>query len=146
MALLTRAEIAALTDGERLMMIKEMDADLVYVLADAHVAIVEQSMISNRGYKNLKVFLGLADTKPDLRAALRVDFGLDPAAAAPDGPRNRSQVACILSAWESARDMATRDSQLRAEAKANGVRRLPTFTERAAMKRVVENTYGPLPS
>ena len=130
---------------QRALVRTQVDADLSYLWDDSGVELEVQVKFAQAGYKNLRTFVGLADTKPDLRRALSTDFELDPAA---NGalPRVRQQVACILSAWEGASQMNTKESQLRVEAKTLGVSKPVTVTDRTAMRRVYEAAHGRLPA
>ena len=143
---LSRAQITASSDEDKRKNLKDMDPDLMFLWTDSRVALVEQVMLSLQGYKTLKLFLGLADDKPGLRLVLKDDLGLDPAATDGTGPASRLQVACLLSAYETGREMNTRESQIRAEARTLGVKKIPTMPERTAMKRVVETAYGKMPT
>ena len=118
-----------------------VESDLAFLWDDSKVSLVTQVAIATAGYVNVRIFVGLADSKADLRTVLARDFNLDPAAANAL-PSVRLQVACLLAAWESAVQMSTRESQLRVEAKVLGQSKPVSVPERTAMKRVYESAHG----
>ena len=120
-------------------------SDLSFLWIDSAVSLRVQAQLVGLGYVSVKLFTGLADSKTEVRAALLADLQLDPGAQPPAGPAARVQVAAVLSAWSSAAEMVTRESQLRAEAKTLGVTRSITVPEQRAMKRIFESAHGPLP-
>jgi len=61
------------------------------------------------------------------------------------GVANKAIAASIVACWESSRDFTARASQIRAEAAVNRVPKLLGTTERQAMKRAVETSWGKIP-
>ena len=114
-------------------------ADLQYVLEDSSVPLDLQYRLV-RHYTSLKIFAAMGDTAAEIRAAARDDFTLDPAASA----EARASVAKLVSAWNLARDMAAKEKELFAETKILGAPRILQTSERQAMIKAVENTYGRL--
>jgi len=94
---LDRAALTALSEDDQRKRLNKMDADLMFLLADANVGLVEQCLLQQLGYLNVRVFNGMGDDKAEIRAALLGDLGLDPTHAN-TGAASRLQVACILSA------------------------------------------------
>ena len=86
--------------GKREYLQKNMTSDLQYVLEDSEVSLDVQYRIGQH-YKNLRVFVALAESSTDLRAALRTDFQLDPA----QGADQRAEVARVISAWHAGRQL-----------------------------------------
>ena len=131
--------------AQRALVKRLVESDVAFLWEDSGVELVEQVKLAQSGYRTIRIFVGLADTKAEVRVALARDFELDPAAQGAL-PRVRLQVACILSAWTAAGEMASRESQLRVESKTLGVTKPLSVPERKAMKRVYEDTHGKLPS
>ena len=137
----------ALNPAEQRALIKnEVESDLAFLWEDSGIELGEQVKLAQAGYKKLRTFVGLADTKPEVRIALAAPpFDLDPAVQGAL-PRIRLQIACILSAWDGASQMASRESSLRVEAKSLGVTKPVSMPERKAMKRVFEDAHGKIPA
>ena len=130
----------AVTDADRRRYISDnVTADLQYVLQDAEISLANQYAVTQH-YKNLRVFATMGDTKAEVRTALKDDFRLDPAS----GPDVRAEVARFIAAWEVSRELASKEQELRAEAKVLGMPRHLQNNERQAMIRAVETTYGRL--
>ncbi|CAE7351564.1 unnamed protein product [Symbiodinium sp. CCMP2592] len=70
------------------------------------------------------------------RTAAR-DFGINP-----DTPAGRVEVAAIVAAWELAKEYASKEIELRAEAKVLGHKRILQVQERQAMLKAVTDAYG----
>ena len=137
----------ALNLAEQQTLIKsEVESDLAFLWEDSGIELGEQVKLAQAGYKKLRTFVGLADTKPEVRIALAAPpFDLDPIARGAL-PRIRFQIACILSAWDGASQMSSRESFLRVEAKSLGVTKPVSMPERKAMKRVFEEAHGKIPA
>ena len=68
--------MAVPTDAERRTFISEsISSDLQYVWADCEVSLTSQYALGQH-YRTLKVFGMIADTKAEVRTALRTDFAL----------------------------------------------------------------------
>ena len=130
----------AVTDNDRRQYLEvNVTSDLQFVWSDSNVSLASQYSIAQH-YKTLRVFCSMADSKAELRTALRTDFALDQAASA----ENRAEVAKIVTAWEMARELSKREQELRAEAKVLGMPRTIQQSERQAMIKAVEQTVGKL--
>ena len=116
-----------------------VSADLQYVLDEAETSLANQYNITQH-YKTLKMFAAMADTKNEIRNALRDDFHLDQAASA----ANRAEVARVVTAWEISKELATKEHELRAESKVLGMPRTLQHSERQAMLKAVETVVGRL--
>jgi hypothetical protein len=129
---------------QRTLIRERVESDLAFLWDDTKVDLTNQVALATAGYTSVRIFVGLADTKAELRTVLAADFQLDPAAVGAL-PATRLQVACLLAAWDAASQMCTRDSQLRTEAKTLGITKPVSVPERTAMRRVYEATFGRLP-
>jgi hypothetical protein len=96
-------------------------------------------------YQTVRLFASSADDRGSLRL-MAPDFSLDLTAAGAAGVINRARMAKLISAWECSRDFTSKEQELRAEAKILNVPRSLGTTDKAAMKRAVENVYGKLPA
>ena len=105
----------------------DVEADLTFLWAESEMELDLQYRLGRAGYRSLRKFVGLEDTKPLVRAALITDFNL----AAAQDPGNRVRLAAAVSAWEIAVQLLSRESIIRAEAKA----------EQVSTRRVVERLH-----
>lgn len=115
-----------------------MDSDLQFILGDSGVAQLHQVSIA-RHYGTLRKFTALGDDRASIRTACLQDFAL-PA----DSPENRSQIAAIVSAWETSKEYLAKEIELKAEAKVLGQPRNLQIHERQAMLKAVESVHGSL--
>ena len=115
-----------------------LDSDLQFILSDSGVALVHQVSIA-RHYGSLRKFSALGDDRASIRTSCLQDFAL-PA----DSPENRSQIAAIVSAWETSKEYLAKEIELKAEAKILGQPRNLQIHERQAMLRAVEAVHGSL--
>jgi hypothetical protein len=97
-------------------------------------------------YKTVRLFSTIADDRVTLRDALKTDFGLDPAAGGAAGPTNRAMAGAMIASWEVARDLLSREAQLRVESRAQDIPRKLPANERLAMKKIAERTAGEIPN
>ena len=74
---------------------EHMDADMQFVVSEAGVHLDHQVSIA-RYYGSLRKFGALADDRAGIRTACLQDFAIPQ-----DTPANRSQVAAIVTAWET---------------------------------------------
>ena len=132
--------MAVVTDEVRRQYIADnVSSDLQYVLDEAGIALVNQYAIAQH-YRNLRQFRSIADQKNEVREALKSDFALDPAAS----PATRAEVARIVTAWEVASELASKEQELKAESKILGLPRNLPHSERQAMIKSVEGVLGKL--
>ena len=132
--------MAAVTDEVRRQYIADnVSSDLQYVLDEAGIALVNQYAIAQH-YGNLRQFRSIADQKNEVREALKSDFALDPAAS----PATRAEVARIVTAWEVASELASKEQELKAESKILGLPRNLPHSEHQAMIKSVEGVLGKL--
>ena len=99
--------MAAITDEDRRSFVtSNASSDLQYVLQESDVSLRNQYEICQH-YRNLKVFAAMADAKAELRQALKDDFRIDHAADV----ASRAEVARIITAWEMARELASKEQR-----------------------------------
>ena len=115
-------------------------SELLFLWNESEVPILQQYQMTVAGFKNIRKFVSLDDTKVAVRAAVSADLTLDPTARAGD----RLIIATIVAAWEIAKEQLGREIQLRAEAKTLNIARPMGNSERTGMKRVLEEQYGKL--
>eukprot|EP00435_Cladocopium_sp_Y103_P055965 s367_g18.t1 len=115
-----------------------LDADLQFILGEAGVNLANQVAIG-RHYGSMRKFSALGDDRGAIRTSCLHDFAIPG-----DTPENRSQVASIVSAWETAREYLAKEVELRAESKILGQPRVLQIHERQAMLRAVEAIHGHL--
>ena len=118
---------------------KNVTADLQYMWDDSEVSLDLQHRLGQH-YKNLRVFVALAESSTELREALKTDYQLDAA----QGAGQRAEVARIISAWTAGRQLYEKENELQAESKVMGLPRSLQHSERLAMLRAVETTLGTL--
>lgn len=130
----------AVTDNDRRAYLEaHVSSDLQFAWSDSGVSLAAQYSLAQH-YKTLRVFSSLADSKADLRTALRTDFAMDQNASA----EMRADVAKIVTSWEMARELSKKEQELRAEAKVLGMPRTIQHSERQAMVKAVERAVGKL--
>ncbi|CAE7263715.1 unnamed protein product [Symbiodinium sp. CCMP2592] len=115
--------------------VAKMDSDLQYVLQEASASLATQCQVA-RLHQSRRRFQAIADNREGARTAAR-DFGINP-----DTPAGRVEVAAIVAAWELAKEYASKEVELRAEAKVLGHRRILQVQERQAMLKAVTDAYG----
>ena len=125
--------------GKREFLQKHVTSDLQYIWDDSEVGLGLQYRLAQH-YKSLRVFISIAESTADVRAALRTDFQLDPATGAAD----RAEVARLVSAWTAGRQLYEKETELHAESKVLGMLRNLQHSERLAMLKAVERTLGVL--
>jgi hypothetical protein len=118
---------------------KNVTADLQYIWDDSEVSLDLQHRLGQH-YKNLRVFVALAESSTELREALKTDYQLDAA----QGAGQRAEVARVISAWTAGRQLYEKENELQAESKVMGLPRSLQHSERLAMLRAVETTLGTL--
>eukprot|EP00973_Karenia_brevis_P081066 11242592-Karenia_brevis.AAC.1 len=89
-------------------------ADLKWVLADNEMSEEVQATILELGFCKLSTFLGLGETRSEVRETSKTEFNIDVA----DSLAMRAEVAKLLVSWDSAKIQVGREDTARAEAKA----------------------------
>ena len=120
-------------------------ADLRFLLEEKEVPDTLQDAFADQGYTTVCRFALLDDNRANVRAALTRDFGLDPAAQAPEvGREARLNIVKVIDAWETACRRSEEDRKQEAEAKSS---RLPKIIGKAAhlsMRRAAQELHGEL--
>ena len=132
--------LAALTAGEREAALAAAQSDVKWLLADAGVGDDLQAVLYHNGFTSTRLFVGLAETRAELRDVLRTEFGLDAQA----GLAERQQVAVALAAWDAAKEFVTKDNEARAEARSAHAHRPASNVEHTAMRAAYEAKHGRL--
>ncbi|CAE7249029.1 unnamed protein product [Symbiodinium sp. CCMP2592] len=126
------------TEAEMRERVSGVDADLQYVLQEAGASLATQYAVCNV-HTTLRRFQAIADDRAGSRTAANTDVGV-PA----DTPAGRQQTAAIVAAWELAKEISSKEIELRAEARALNQPRILQTQERQAMMRAVSAAYGKL--
>ena len=86
-------------------------ADLQYVLQEAGASLDTQFAVCSV-HTTLRRFQAIADDRAGSRAAASTDFGISA-----DTPAGRQQTAAIVASWELAKEISSKEIELRAEAR-----------------------------
>ncbi|CAE7842424.1 unnamed protein product, partial [Symbiodinium necroappetens] len=132
------ASEAMASDDDKRQLITGADSDLQFVLGEAGLSLDAQYRVVQR-HTTLRRFQAIADSRAEARVAGKADFGL-----ADDTADGRQQIAGVVAAWELARDVITKETETRAEAKVLGQPRILQVTERQAMIKAVVAVHGQL--
>ena len=115
-----------------------VDANLVHLLQDNGVPLGLQFNLTQE-FRTVRRFAALADSRADVRQALRDDLGVQPADLV-----RRAAIAAVVATWEASKDYASKESELRAEAKVLGIPRPVTQTDKSAMRAAYIQAHGAL--
>ena len=126
--------------ARRAFVAEHVGSDLAYILDDSSVGEQLQYDLAQH-YTSVRRFSSIGDDRASVRAAIAADYALDPA----QGPAVRSQLAAVVSAWESSRDYIETDNRLKAEARVLGTPRALSTGDKIAMRRAVEAAHGLIP-
>ena len=114
------------------------DSELRFQMEEAGVFPATQKKIYDRSVTSLRVFGGLEESREEVRAVFKSDFGLDPVG----NIEIRKEISKLLCVWESARMQLKCQEQNRQDAKLGVQQRLVQNTECAAMRAAVETLHG----
>ena len=117
----------------------KVDSDLVFALDESGAKMNVQYNLTQH-YTSVRKFAAIADSKTELREALKVDLAIDPAASA----EARASLAALVTSWQTCVEISEKERQQRAEAKMLGVPRQLTYTDRHAMQHAFETAHGVL--
>ena len=117
---------------------KQVSSDLVHIFQECGMPLGLQYRLG-QNFKSVKRFSTYADTRGEVRTALKDDHQLEATDQA-----SRAVVAAVVSAWETSREVASKETELRAEARVLGVSRPVTQTEKQAMRVAYEAAHGTL--
>ena len=115
-------------------------SELKWLMSDNEVPLEVQSVLYHLGFTKIKVFIGIGESRQEVRTVLANDVGLDPAADIP----SRVAVAMVLAAWEAARSQVQREQLQKAEAKAAHVPTPVGSVDHQAMRAAYELRFGRL--
>ena len=114
------------------------DSDLQYILQEAGASLATMYRVTSV-HTTRRRFQAVADSRSEARASAKDDFSIDITT-----PAGRAQAASIVAAWELAKEYTEKETELKAESKILGRRRVLPAQERQAMVKAVVDTYGKL--
>jgi hypothetical protein len=117
-------------------------SNLRYIMDDVGVRIPVQAVVYHHGFNTMARFLGVEDTKAELRLAFGQVFGLKAA----DGVQQRCDVADLLSAWEMTKARVDSETKLRAELSVMEHTQPATNMDLKSMLKAHERIHGELES
>ena len=115
-------------------------SDLKWLMADNEVDTAVQEVIFHNRFNRTALFKGLGESRMEVKDMLKDHMGLD----ASEGLAARAQVATVLASWEACKDMISRETTARAEARASRIVRPVGIVEHQAMRQAYEAQYGKL--
>ena len=118
--------------------VAKADSDLQYILQEAGSSLATMYRVISV-HTTRRRFQAIADSRSEARAAAKDDFSIDVTT-----PAGRAQAASIVAAWELAKEYTEKETELKAESKILGRRRVLPVQERQAMVRAVVASYGKL--
>lgn len=124
--------------AEREFIKDHMDSDLQFILGESGVSLTNQVSIA-RHYGSFRKFTALGDDRAAIRTSCLQDFAI-----VADSPENLSQIAAIVSAWETATEYLAKEFELKAEATVLGQPKVLQIHERQAVIRAIEAIHGSL--
>eukprot|EP00971_Amphidinium_carterae_P038765 762198-Amphidinium_carterae.1 len=133
-----------LSDEQRTEAKSKWDSELAWILADSEVPEEMQLALSHVGYHQLKIFMGLGETRTEVKSALKSDIGLDAESIADAGLAQHQQVALVIAAWEASRDYVAQERKDCLEARASNLPKELQVTEQSSMRVAYEASYGKL--
>ena len=126
--------VIAVSDVDAQKAVDEAPTDLAWILSDCEVDVHLRGVIIHSGSDRTRRFIGLGESRAEVKEALRNHLGLDHS----EFLAMRVQVASTLSAWETSKDHVTKESYAKMEAKAAGCVRLVGQTEHQAMRKLTK--------
>ena len=140
-SLLATMPVRQLSDAEKTAALAAASSELKWLASENEVGVVVQAAIYNAGFHSVKMFMGLGDSRAEVKETLRTQLGINPA----DSMEERRQVAAVQAMWDSANLYVSRETSAKAEARAHNLPRAVCFTEHKAMRVAVESQFGKLP-
>ena len=126
------------SDNDMREAVAKADSDLQYVLEEAGASLATMYRVT-AVHRTRRRFQAIADTRAEARKAAKDDFGVDNAT-----PEGRAQTASVVAAWELAKEYSAKETELKAESKILGQKRILQTQERQAMLKAVTDVYGKL--
>lgn len=132
--------IQAITPEEARAAMEAAQSDLKWLMADNGVDDRVQELIYHHGFTRTKLFVGMAESRTELRDVLKAHLGLDAA----EGLEERRRVAVVLVAWEGTKEFSTKDNEVRADARVAHSSRPISVVDHSAMRAAFEEQFGRL--
>jgi hypothetical protein len=134
--------LTVITQAESAAALTCVASNLRYIMDDVGVRIPVQEVVYHHGFNTMARFLGIEDTKVELRLAFDQVFGLKAA----DGVQQRCDVADLLSAWEMTKARVDSETKLRAEHSVMEHTQPATNMDLKSMLKAHERIHGELES
>ena len=134
--------ITVLTQAEGQAALQGVASNLRYILDDVGVRVSVQEVVYHHGFNTMARFLGMEESKAELRLAFNQVFGL----TAADGVQQRCDVADLLSAWEMTKARVESETKMRAELSVLEYAQPATNMDLKSMLKAHERVHGELES
>lgn len=118
--------------------LSKADSELRFQMEEVGVSAAVQKKIYDAGVISLRIFGGLEESREEMRAVFKADFGFDPMGDI----EMRKEISKLLCVWESSRMQLKCQEQNRQDAKLGVQQRLVQNTEYSAMRAAVECAQG----
>ena len=105
--------LLVITADERTAAMAKGSSPLQFLMAEHDIDLEVQAVIYHSGFHTLALFAGLDRDEAGVRKVIADDFGL----IATEGLAMRARVARLVQCWEAAREMRTKETELRMEHK-----------------------------
>ena len=119
---------------------KSVESELKFLMDEASVSRDIQKLVYSKGFTSVRVFVGIEESKGEVRKMLASLLPLDYAASA----ENCKHMALLLSTWDAARLQLSIHEKNKADSKLGVQARLVQSTEQASMTAAVEPWHGRL--
>jgi hypothetical protein len=130
----------ATPEARAIFLVGNVAADLLFLWEDSGVSELHQYKLGQI-YGSVRKWSAYADSRTEVRTAVKADFALDGAVS----PLDREQVACIVMAWEASLKFVEKEGELKAEAKTLGSAPLLSLGDKTAMTRALVASFGKRP-
>jgi hypothetical protein len=134
--------LTVITAGEGQAAMAGVASGLRYIMDDVGVRVPVQEVLYHHGFNTMARFMGIEDTKVELRRAFTQVLGL----TAADGVQQRCDVADLLSAWEITKARVETETKLRAEIAVNETTQPASNMDLKSMLKAHERIHGELES
>ncbi len=134
--------LTVITAGKGQAAMAGVASNLRYIMDDVGVRLPVQEVLYHHGFNTMARFLGIEDTKVELRRAFTQVLGL----TAADGVQQRCDVADLLSAWEITKARIETETKLRAEIAVNETTQPASNMDLKSMLKAHERIHGELES
>jgi hypothetical protein len=117
-------------------------ANLRYIMDDVGVRLPVQEVLFHHGFTTMARFVGMEDSKIELRKAFTQVMGL----TATDGVQPRCDVADLLNAWDMTKARVESETKMRAEISVNETTQPASNQDLKTMLKAHERIHGELES